>query len=245
MSLHNSYPDDPIELKRLELKTLQFLNTNQDIVQNFSNLFTDAGNHYHALKNQIEDKDFNFYSTLEYEVNNEDLQKRILFHIGGKIESSLIRKERRRKFYEYNEITYCLLLLDPSENPPKLLRKIHFDYADKSQANKPIFHLQIPGTLTPELKNLGYTNADILHMQPWLSLPRINYYPVTVALLLNLIFLEFTSETTHRIVENTTWRSIVRENEQAVLKRYHNCCQSFLNKADDKNLFMNEFCYDR
>lgn len=141
-------------------------------------------------------------------------------------------------------VSYSLSICDLECKNPKLVRRFHFDYdlsSVKTNQSIPIFHFQYAGELSPYLKKLGVSNQ---HMNPELSEPRVYYQPVTLALLLNLVFNEFRNEITNKILQTPEWFALIKANEEKVLKPYYKYCNEFLQSAkNDKKLFTNDFCY--
>jgi hypothetical protein len=83
-------------------------------------------------------------------------------------------------------------------------------------------------------------------IQPWLSIPRMNFSPINLALLLDLIFVEFKSPITNNIVERREWRELIKANEDLMLKSYYNSINNFFTRGSHStdNLFR-DFSYGK
>ncbi|MCK4765609.1 MAG: hypothetical protein KAW12_25640 [Candidatus Aminicenantes bacterium] len=128
----------------------------------------------------------------------------------------------------------------------KLLRKFHFDYVPVEPASSsyrqphPVFHLQYAGELSRKLQEMGLTNS---HMDEKLKEPRLYYSPISLALLINLIVVEFSGEKTWKLTRNPEWRSMIRKNEDLILKPFYQRCCDFFSNRDNNKLFTNDFYY--
>ena len=121
----------------------------------------------------------------------------------------------------------------------QILRKFHFDAVAHADPNRnqthPVFHLQYCGSLLPYLTDLGCTQEQLHEMHSWLSEPRILYWPMSLALIVDLTFREFPSDAGRRFRTDPRWQSIVRNNEALLLCKFHNCCLNII-KGDKQTL---------
>ena len=227
---------DPEQLIGNEIKTLEFLGLNKFIFEKCNILYIDIQNQLPHLKNKEKSKklfDFSFESC--FDVRNADVEGKA--YIGALISANTDKK--------YERITYHISICDSSSQNGRLLKKIHFDYCDPTNVIRqlqPVFHYQIPGEATLRLKKDGY---DCEHLCPSLSEPRLPYYPMSLALLLNLIFLEFPgeSEDKKKLTEDGYWRSWIKKNEELLLVPYYETCMNFFKRRSDGLINNNYFLF--
>ena len=139
------------------------------------------------------------------------------------------------------QLSYSVLIGKDAAPSTTVARKFHFDFEPLSARNaaesKPTFHLQMCGELSGHHTTYGYTEEDIAHMLPAWSTPRIPSAPMSLALVLNWLFIEFGHENAVRSVRiNPTWQSIVRQAERELLKPYFDNCAQFLGMAANNDL---------
>jgi len=96
----------------------------------------------------------------------------------------------------------------------------------------PLFHLQYAGELTPYLEKDGF-NLD--NMESAFSEPRIIHFPVTLALLLNMIFLEAEDEKIMTYLGDEMWINLVKKNEEFVLFKYYEECGNLIKLSKQNN----------
>jgi len=144
----------------------------------------------------------------------------------------------------YSIATYVLCMCEDTEQK-KLIRKFHFDYdpqGNSSAWNKPKYHLQYGGKATPSLKKNGIPTEDL---HDWLSVPRLSFTPINLALFLDLVFNEFPSEATQKVIEKSEWRNMIKTNEDALLVPYFQNIGQFINAAHKSNYLFREFVYGK
>lgn len=167
-----------------------------------------------AYINTTEKHGMNAY--FEWPVDHATSGKELLIHIGGRIEC---------QEGVINDITYFFAV---SENK-KVLRKYHFDYTNRNNPRRlphPVFHLQLPGMLPPNMLQSGY---DVNHLDPKLSEPRILYLPMSLALVMHMAFSEFKNENTDSIIKDGFWQGIIRTDQDALWKKYMEKCINIIN----------------
>ena len=124
-----------------------------------------------------------------------------------------------RKYPSRNKIcwmTHYLCLAENTGTIWRILRKFHFDYVTQDKMH-PRFHLQYGGELPPAMEVDGIKGQHLESLLPKVRQPRIFFTPVTIALLMNMLFYEFQSDDTDIIKEGLAWQKIIRENEREVL----------------------------
>jgi hypothetical protein len=193
-----------VEFKKNELKTLASLN-NHTFLKSFPELARAVELTYYQYKNaDLSRRNFSF--TWIFELPVQEKPHKVL--LGGHVEG------------DFEETSYYLAICD-SENNNELIRKFHFDYANpkiKTEQPVPTFHLQYGGRLYEQLKSQSIVDN---YMFTWLSVPRLNFSPINLALILDLLFCEFRTKEVNTIVEDPHWRALVKQNELMLTAHYY------------------------
>ncbi len=136
---------------------------------------------------------------------------------------------------EICQLTYSVLI--GAHGPPSkyVARKFHFDFEPVAARNlaepKPTFHLQMCGKLSGHHEDAGYAPGDIAHLLPAWSQPRIPAQPMSLALVLNWLFIEFGRDASISAARTSpTWRKQVRAAERTILGPYFQSCADFLSQ---------------
>lgn len=222
----------PKDFLKNEAKTVKFLKDDPEIAKHFTRLYSDANSWYSQNYKQIEKKNlskFLFESEIDVLLDGREG----ICHIGA----VLIEKSG-----QFDLMSYYLALCEAGNT--SLIRKYHFDYAraDKQYRQAPpVYHMQYPGELSGRLKGLQIVDNQL---HPWLSEPRLSFTPMSLALLLNIVFKEFSSEVSKKIVERGEWRDLIRNNEDTILKPYYQNCNRFINSPAGQ-LITNDFFYGK
>ena len=223
MSLNDCYPEFGSILE-CEKKTLEFLSTNFHANSEFLPLGNDASINLIKMKNSSLNR-FEFKSKFNIRLNGIEgivyIGSRLIFSEDDKV------------------ITYYFAICKNK----KILRKYHFDHPFPSTCRRkphPIFHLQYAGRLSNTLKE---EKLDDTHLDGWLDSPRIYFTPMSLALLINLIFLEFPSINSKKIIETDRWRGLIKKNEELLFIPFFKICHDFISNVSRKELFINDFYY--
>lgn len=226
------------ELKSLELKTLQYLCDCKAINEEggFVNFLSAAKMCYSALSARcnLRKSPIDFQSYFDLNI----LKKLQRFHIGSLIQNN------------YSQVTYYLAICDFDVNDKscKILRKFHFDYDNGTVTSKqshPRYHFQYAGKKPSGMDDHGDLYETVLYSP--LSEPRFPYTPMSLALLLNYVFIEFKTEITNEISEDNKWRELVKTNEIKLLEPYYKKCKDFfaVGGHSPKKLFTSDYCYGK
>ncbi len=224
----------PRDFIKNEFKTLKFLKDDSQIGKYFAQLSRDAGAYYddyHERAGKSKISSVRFESNVAVALN----KRPGACHIG------CIISEQDGKIEELSYYIALCKLNKAGKNT--LIRKYHFDYARSGKKHRqphPVFHIQYPGELSPRLSSIIRDD----HLNPWLSEPRLCYAPMTLALVLNLVFREFPSEVSTKIIERAEWRDLIRNNEDTILKPYYYKCNQFITSPAGK-LITNDFFYGK
>lgn len=216
--------------KKNEIKTLQFLTTRTGLLKNFPELSDAIKQSYYYFKSKVSKPfDFTFYACFNMNVENS----RHKVFIGANVVGP------------YSMCSYFLAIAGKDDQEKNLIRKFHFDYAlptaNATNQPVPVYHLQYGGKLSPELRNL---ELDDSKLDNWLSLPRLNFAPINMALLLDLLFCELRVPETNEVVEDSDWRDLLFANEKFLSRHYYESITAHINsQSHSKNRLIRDFCY--
>ena len=215
--LSELYPEPQVLIEN-EAKTLNFLKDNPYFCQEHQQFANDA----HMVLGQIGcQRSFQFGSYLDLTHSDRPMR---LFLEGRAVPTG-------PKSKAYDEITYGLVVCRRRERRLAILRKYHFDVAlprGKSRQKKFLFHLQYCGGLSPYLGQQGLTEGQIVPMHYRLSEPRLFFWPMSLALLLDGVLHEFPDIKSAKFRQTGEWRDIVRMNESLLLGPFCQKCADII-----------------
>lgn len=135
----------------------------------------------------------------------------------------------------YEECSYSLTILGKDDDEKRVIRKYHFDYAIPAVAAKkqkvPSYHLQYGGELSEAMKKDGLCDKKL---DSWLSVPRLSYYPINFALLLDLLLCEFRSKETNEVAQSTNWRDLIFNNEKFISQPFFTTISNYIGSESYK-----------
>jgi len=149
----------------------------------------------------------------------------------------------------FTNVTYCLTVCRIRSAHITILRKFHFDVTGSSDNVKrrlqqhPRSHLQYCGEMVPQMATMGCRETQLNQMHPWLSEPRIFFWPMSLALLIDMALHEFPDERSKKFREKPGWRGLVREQENLVLRRFYQKCVDVIVDTKGKNRTLAEEFY--
>jgi hypothetical protein len=231
------YPE-PLPLIENERKVLAYLEGDPYIAANHSSLLNDVIRHRRqAYKGQL---GFEFASHLD--VFHSEMPRVKGPTISRKNRNPNIRlilsariKQATKKSYG-DLITYALAVCrirstnpDPTKSAtqPLILRKFHFDIAFPSKTHRqeqPISHLQYCGTMIPFMKRSGYPEYQLRQMHSKLSEPRLFFWPMSLAPLLDIAFREFPDNRSRNFRATKEWRGLLHESERLIMRPFFAKC---------------------
>jgi hypothetical protein len=142
-------------------------------------------------------------------------------------------------------VSYCLSVCKlKSVLPPtraNVLRKFHFDVTvvDEAAPHRrqphPRCHLQYCGEMLPYMTDVGCTQAQLDQMHPWLSQPRIFFWPMSLALLIDMALHEFPDQHSEKFRAEDYWRGLVRGQEALILRPFYEKCVEIIKDTGEKN----------
>jgi hypothetical protein len=234
MSICDWYPN-PHEFMNCERNTLEFLKDKPFVAKNFTDLVQNAHNCYFRSKNSL-----NLFFESEININLSKKEKKK--HPGIAIISASIETTEEKSF---KTVSYNLTIIDNAQEQEKrILRKFHFDFAppDTTKKSHPVFHLQYGGNLSKKLESMGLQYFDF-DMDIDIDKPRLCYFPLSLALLINVVLKEFPGEATLKLIERNEWRDLIRRNEKIVLAPFFEKCYRFFLSRPENTLFLSDFYY--
>lgn len=228
MSIFNNHPTIA-DFKKNEVKTLEFIST-RGLLRSFNDLAEAISLAYYDYRGRLnKPHDFKFHTEFEMEVEGSPHKVFVGANVIG----------------EYSLCSYFFAIAGKDNDMKKVIRKFHFDYALPSagvtRQPVPIYHLQYGGALTQEMETGGMSDEKLDH---WLSLPRLNFAPVNLAILFDILFCELRVEQTHEIVESDEWRTLIFDNEKFLSRHYFNNISTHVNSQNyKKGKLIRDYCY--
>ncbi|MEA5402597.1 hypothetical protein VB776_06710 [Arcicella sp. DC2W] len=226
MKINTQYPPFT-DFKKNEFKTLEYIQARGFFNSSFQDLATNLYNSYSS------------YKGVDFSENSFKIH--ISFHM-------VVEKQIHKVILGANIIgeeginSYFLALCDEQEQ--QLIRKFHFDYAlpeITTNQRVPIFHLQYGGKSTQEMLDDGLEDTKL---DNWLSIPRLSFAPMNLALLLDMILCEFTNNDAVQIHEAPEWRDLIYKNEKFLYEQYFNNLHSHMNSLrHNKKYLIRDFHY--
>jgi hypothetical protein len=141
----------------------------------------------------------------------------------------------------YSNVSYCLAVCRIRSTHPSILRKFHFDITvNRGQGSSrrqphPRSHLQYCGEMLPCMSQLGRRNEQLDQMHVRLSEPRIFFWPMSLALLIDMALREFPDQHSTKFLEDSYWRGLVRRQEALVLRPFYERCLEVIRDTKGDN----------
>lgn len=228
MKIDECYPE-PQKILKCERETLGFLKDDHTVQSHFNDLANHAGIYYFKNKDS---KGIPFRFESHFDISKKDWKGY------ANISSEIVTQDGNC----FKSVSYNLTIYENNETSSRVLRKFHFDYAP-SRINyrhpHPVFHLHYGGRLSGELKNMNLVES---HLCQKFDSPRICYYPISLALLINFVLMEFPDEKNKKFLERSEWRTLIRRNEKLILAPFFKKCHEFFNRKSNQ-IFISDFCY--
>jgi len=225
-------PHSALEFKCNEIRTLEYICNRSFFAGTYPDLQNAIDSYYGRYTGFIRGKkNFDFKFTSDFDIEIEGIFHRIIVY--AKVSGN------------YDLVTYALGISD-KDDPYELIRRFHFDYDHKKIRDGQkafISHLQYGG-----VSGVGFIDSSKVYrttnLVSKLSVPRLSFYPMNLALLLDIIFCEFQNETTKKIIEHPDWRTLIKENEVFVLSHYFNPISAHIRSVrHNKDTLIRDFCY--
>lgn len=250
MELSDFYPC-PRDLIDCELSVLGYLRDNRYIKERQARVATDAARYLSANKAKGSGFAFNSY----FDVWHAQMPGRRQRARRGGAPSPNVRLFVSAwvgaQGTKFTNVTYSLSVckMRPARPVPRLrvLRKFHFDVAAVAVGGRrqrhPSCHLQYCGKMVPYMAEVGCRDEQLNEMHPWLSEPRIFFWPMSLALLVDMALHEFPDPAAARITEDNYWRGLVRWQERLLLLPFYEKCVGIIRDAGERNQTLAEAFY--
>lgn len=224
MLVTDIYPS-PHDLFELELRVLAFLRDEPYVAKNHPNLTSDLARYF--AHNRSASSGFHFFSHLD--VCHRQLPIKRDYSRNFSNVSLIIGADIRQDGDgSYSNISYCLGVARTLQRKRRAIwRKFHFDLTVPGGHRRqphPISHMQYGGELNDNWRSLGFRDAQTRDFQSQLSEPRVQFSPMSLALIFDMIFREFPDQETTVFRSSREWVQIVRNHEDAVLRPYYQKC---------------------
>lgn len=232
MELSEFYPL-PDDLIKNELSVLAWLSTNTYIAQEHSGFFNDAKKYHNQYRYCR--TGFQFASTLDVAhaqmpKAKKKSAKRWKEEPNLKLlVSALIEKEKESES-RYENVSYVLAVCRIRSKGLSIVRKFHFDVTGGGgstparRQQHPMCHLQYCGGMLPLMTEIGLRKTQLQNMQMNLSEPRLFYWPMSLALLIDMALHEFPDARSESFRATSEWQSIIRDNETLLLRPFYEKC---------------------
>lgn len=233
------YPP-PARLLSSERDVLRFLMTNTYITDKHATFAEDAKKYYN--RNKTDRTGFEFFSY--FDVRHSEMPGKARSPNLRLVVTALIELKNEAT---YSNVSYCLAVCRMKAKFP-ILRKFHFDVTVTSGAGQarrqqhPVSHLQYCGKMIPGMKDMGCQEVQLNQMHPSLSEPRVFFWPMSLALLIDMALHEFPDRHSLSFRGSREWRGIVRKQETLVLRPfYQKCAQITGNAPGNDRILADEF----
>ncbi len=241
MTLSSCFPD-PITFFENEYKTLEFISRHGRYFTKYPSLISECQmvSDHHAGFNEMKTSakkqflkkhvhDFKFITSFDDIIET----KSIKIWVGANYSTE------PKCCNQFKEFSYFMAITREEEGVPVVLRKFHFDYDASDCDFTPTFHLQYGGELCRKMDDINCSHERVY---PWLSKPRLSFFPVSLAIILHIVFCEFCeSDEATRLIERLEWRNLLRANEKLILADYYKQCDNYVSSRDDRKLVFDLF----
>jgi hypothetical protein len=228
MLLSDFYPH-PNDLIRNELRVLERLMDDPYIAAEHSQFARDARiyhNRYRRLRDGFEF--FSYFDVFHTEMprRGKASGRRQLPNLRLIVASTIERKSAST----YGNVSYCLIVCRLRSGHPAILRKFHFDITagaggrNARRQQHPMCHLQYCGGMIPQMADMGLRPAQLQQMHMKLSEPRLFFWPMSLALLIDMTLHEFPDTRSRAFRATPEWRGVIRENENLLLLPFYQKC---------------------
>ncbi len=247
MDLSDFYPTAG-DLIESELSVLDHLRQNRYIKENHPQVAVDAENYFRGNKASRCGFEFNSH----FDIYHVQMPGRKVapgssgtFRPNARLIVSARIEVNRGAF---TNVSYCLSVCRIQGHLPTarlaVLRKFHFDVtvpgggAHQRRQQHPQCHIQYCGEMVPYMLQVGCREAQLDHMHPELSEPRIFFWPMSLALLIDLALHEFPDQDSANFRAENYWHGLVRKQEALVLQRFCEKCVEIIkdNKGERQTL---------
>lgn len=246
MDLVDFYPA-PADLVRSEEAVLQHLRNNTYITECQPQVARDAAAYYD--RNRGSRSEFDFHTHFDIWHSSMRRGKHGGERAGPNVRLTISALLEWKKKTILN-VTYCLSVckIRPGiTTRVRVLRKFHFDVVgsgggERSQAH-PRCHVQYGGKMIPYMAEVGCQSNQLEELHPWLSEPRISYWPMSLALLIDMALHEFPDQRSAKFRADSHWRGLVHRQEDLLLKPFYKRCVEVIQSGTGEDLTLADALY--
>ena len=245
MEISDFYPS-PGDLIKSEVVVLNYLRDDPYIKERHSQFALDAGRYYGQNRYSRSGFEFNsffdiWHASMHRKKATSGRQRRHTPNVRLMV-SARIELDKGA----FSNVTYCLAVCRVRRLT--ILRKFHFDVTVSSDTSQrrlqqhPRCHLQYCGEMVPHMATMGCRQTQLDQMHPWLSEPRIFFWPMSLALLIDMVLHEFPDDRSKKFRASSEWRGLVRNQEALVLRPfYEKCVEVITNTKGNNRTLADEF----
>lgn len=237
MELSEFYPA-PDDLIKSEVDVLNFLRDEPFIKEKHSQFAQDAAIYYGRYRSSRSGFEFNsffdvWHGPMHRKNANRGQGRRAP---NARLWVSALLEVNKGAF---SNVTYCFAV--SRIRRLTILRKFHFDVTVSSHSSQrrlqghPRCHLQYCGKMIPHMETMGCRAPQLEQMHPWLSEPRIFFWPMSLALLIDMALHEFPDLASAKFRASNEWRGIVRARESLLLRPFYEKCVEVIRNTHGKN----------
>jgi hypothetical protein len=89
--------------------------------------------------------------------------------------------------------------------------------------------------MVPYMTTVGCRATQLDQMHPWLSEPRIFFWPMSLALLIDMALHEFPDQDSAKFRAESYWHGLIRKHETLVLKPFYAKCIEIIEDTKGEN----------
>ena len=233
MELSDFYPA-PADLLQSEVSVLNYLRGNPYIKEDHPQVARAAADYY--SRNRGSRSGFEFHSF--FDICHASMERQKAGAYAGARPAPNVRLTVSARIAVMKrvvtDVSYCLsvcrIRYTSRAASLTILRKFHFDVTAGSATAKarlqqhPRCHLQYCGEMLPYMATLGCREAQLEQMHPWLSEPRILFWPMSLAQLIDMALHEFPDQRSARFRADNYWRGLVHSQEDLLLRPFCEKC---------------------
>ena len=249
MDLADFYPT-PADLVKSEEAVLEHLRNNTYITEQQPQVARDAAAYYGRNRGSQSEFDFHTHFDVWHPSMRRGKPGRRGERAGPNVRLTVSARVEWKKKTILN-VTYCLSVcrIRPWGTPTRVrvLRKFHFDVVGSGGGTRsqehPRCHLQYGGKMVPYMETVGCLTNQLEELHPWLSEPRISYWPMSLALLIDMALHEFPDQRSAKFRADSHWRGLVHRQEDLLLKPFYSKCVEVIETGTGDDLTLADALY--
>jgi hypothetical protein len=248
MILADFYPK-AVDLVKSELSVLNYLRNNPYINEIHPQVAQTAAACYLRFRDSRSGLEFNSHLDIWHAGVH---QQRSMLSVGGRsgpnVRLTISAAIELGGKGMIENVSYCLSVCRFRRSQMTVLRKFHFDVTSEDNRaragglqQRPRCHLQYCGEMLPYMEKIGCRKIQLNQMYPWLSEPRILYWPMSLALLLDMALHEFPDQRSAKFRADSYWRGLIHSQEELILRPFCETCLSVIRGDKDERILADAF----